>query len=104
MNGFAAAAGIALLLVRPGMIVMGTPFLGALNAPPQLRVGIALFLAIMMASAVRVPVVLPASGLAVVVAREIAIGMAMALAVRVLIAGAEFAGHFAGRKVLSELG
>jgi len=104
MNGFAAAAGIALLLVRPGMIVMGTPFLGALNAPPQLRVGIALFLAIMMASAVRVPVVLPASGLAVVVAREIAIGMAMALAVRVLIAGAEFAGHFAGYQIGLSLG
>jgi len=99
MTGFAAAAGIVLLLVRPGMIVMTTPFLGALDAPPQLRVGLTILLAILMAAAVRVPVSLPAVGLVVVVLREVAIGLALSLAIRVIIAGAEFAGHFTGYQI-----
>src|SRR5689334_1076683 len=104
MTGFAAAAGFALLLVRPGMVVMGTPFLGALNAPPHVRVGLIAFLAILMASATRTPVELPAVGLAVVIVREMAIGMAIALSVRVLIAAAEFAGQFAGYQIGLSLG
>lgn len=104
MNGFAAAAGFALLLVRPGMVVMGTPFLGALNAPPQVRVGLIAFLAILMASATRTPVTLPVAGLAIVIVREMAIGMAIALSVRVLIAAAEFAGQFAGYQIGLSLG
>jgi flagellar biosynthetic protein FliR len=104
MNGFAAAAAFSLLLVRPGMIVMGTPFLGALNAPPQVRVGLIVFLAVLMASAARTPVALPATGLAVLIVREMAIGMAISLAVRVLIAAAEFAGQFAGYQIGLSLG
>ncbi|MEO8084653.1 MAG: flagellar biosynthetic protein FliR [Ardenticatenales bacterium] len=104
MNGFAAAAGFALLLVRPGMIVMGTPFLGALNAPPQVRVGLIAFLAILMAAATPTPVTLPAAGLAIVIVREMAIGMAIALSARVLISGAEFAGQFAGYQIGLSLG
>jgi flagellar biosynthetic protein FliR len=104
MTSFATAAGIALLLVRPGMIVMATPFLGALNAPPVMRVGLTVLLALLMASAVPVPATLPAAGLTVVVLRELAIGFALALAVRVLIAGAEFAGHLAGYQVGLSLG
>jgi flagellar biosynthetic protein FliR len=99
MTGFAAAAGIALLLVRPGMIVMTTPFLGALDAPPQVRVGLTLLLGLLMAAAVRVPVTLPAVGLTVVVLREVAIGLSLSLAIRVIIAGAEFAGHFTGYQI-----
>ena len=33
MINFGAIAGFGLLLVRPGMLVIATPFLGALNAP-----------------------------------------------------------------------
>ena len=77
MTGFAAAAGFSLLLVRPGMIVIGTPFLGALNAPAHVRVGLIFFLAILMASAMPAPVELPATGLAVLILRELAIGMAI---------------------------
>jgi flagellar biosynthetic protein FliR len=104
MTGFELAAGLALLLVRPGMIVMATPFFGALNAPPQVRVGLTLLLAVLMAISAPVPASLPATGLAVVLLREIAIGLAIAMSVRVLIAAAEFAGHFIGYQIGLSLG
>ncbi len=104
MTGFELAAGLALLLVRPGMIVMATPFFGALNAPTQVRVGLTLLLAVLMAISAPVPASLPATGLAVVILREIAIGLAIAMAVRVIIAAAEFAGHFIGYQIGLSLG
>ena len=33
-----SVAGLALLLVRPGMLMMGTPFLGGTFAPNQVKV------------------------------------------------------------------
>jgi flagellar biosynthetic protein FliR len=57
-----------------------------------------------LAPFVTVPQALPAAGLAVVVMREIAIGLALALAIRVLIVGAEFAGHFSGYQVGLSIG
>lgn len=104
MNGFESVAALGLLLVRPAMIVMGTPFLGALDTPAPMRVGLTILLAIFAASAVHVPVVLPAAGLVLVIAREVAIGMALALTVRVLIAGGEFAGQFTGYQIGLSLG
>jgi flagellar biosynthetic protein FliR len=104
MTGFDLAAGLALLLVRPGMIVMATPFFGALNAPTQIRVGLTLLLAVLMAMSAPVPASRPATGLAVVILREIAIGLAIAMAVRVLIGAAEFAGHFIGYQIGLSLG
>lgn len=104
MSGFETFAGLALLLVRPGMIVMATPFFGALSAPTPVRIGLTLLLAVLMAVSAPVPASLPASGLAVIVAREIAIGLAIAMAVRVLIGAAEFAGHFIGYQIGLSLG
>lgn len=104
MNGFTTVAGIALLLVRPGMIVMATPFFGALNAPTHMRVGLTVLLALLLGSSAAVPVALPSAGLTIVIAREIAIGLAIALSVRVLLAAAEFAGHFIGYQIGLSLG
>jgi flagellar biosynthetic protein FliR len=104
MSSFADVAGLALLLVRPGMIVIGTPFLGAVNAPAHARVGLTVMLAIVLAPFVVVPAALPATGLAVVVLREIAIGLALALAIRILMVAAEFAGHLAGYQIGLSLG
>lgn len=104
MTGFAAVAGFVVLLVRPGMIVMATPLLGALNAPTHLRVGLTLLLALLMAAAVRVPVTVAAPALAVVLAREVAIGLAIAFSIRVIIAGAEFAGQFTAYQIGLSLG
>lgn len=104
MNGFESFAGFGLLLVRPGMIVMGTPFLGALNAPVQVRVGLTVILALLVAAASAPPATLPTTGLVVVILREMAIGLAIALAVRVLLAAAEGAGHFIGYQIGLSLG
>ena len=104
MSSFADVAGLALLLVRPGMIVMGTPFLGALNAPAHARVGLTIFLAVALAPFVAVPAALPAVGLTVVVFRELAIGLALALSIRVLMVAAEFAGHLGGYQLGLSLG
>ncbi len=99
MTTFADAAGLALLFVRPGMLVMATPFLGAVSAPVVMRVGLTVLIAILLAPVVTVPQALPASGLVAIVLREAAIGLAIALAIRVLVFGAEFAGHFAGYSI-----
>lgn len=104
MSGFETFAAIALLLVRPGMIVMATPFFGALSAPTPIRIGLTLMLAVMMGLSAPVPVSLPATGLAVVILREMAIGLAIAMSVRVLIGAAEFAGHFIGYQIGLSLG
>jgi hypothetical protein len=40
MNEFAAATRFALLLVRPGMLVMGTPYFGGAYAPAVMRAGL----------------------------------------------------------------
>jgi flagellar biosynthetic protein FliR len=104
MSGFETFAGIGLLLVRPGMIVMATPFFGALNAPAHMRVGLTVLFALLLASSATVPVNVPPAGLAIVIAREMAIGLAIALSVRVLLAAAEFAGHFIGYQIGLSLG
>ena len=104
MNDFGAFAGFGLLVVRPGMIVMATPFLGAMNAPTHVRVGLTVILAVLVAAGVNVTVALPASGLAIIVLREMAIGIAIALAIRVLLSAAEFAGHFIGYQIGLSLG
>lgn len=104
MTGFATLASFALLLVRPGMIVMATPFLGALNAPVQMRVGLTVILAMLLAAGPSVPATVPSTGLAVVILREMAIGLAIALSIRVLLAAAEFAGHFIGYQIGLSLG
>jgi flagellar biosynthetic protein FliR len=104
MNPFDSVAGLAVLLVRPGMLVVATPFLGLVGAPAVLRVGLTVFLAILIAPVVPVPAVTSAAMLAVVLAREVAIGLSIAFAIRLLVLGAEFAGHFAGYTVGLSMG
>jgi flagellar biosynthetic protein FliR len=104
MNGFETLAGLALLLVRPGMIVLATPFFGGVYAPPHVRVGLTVLVAMILAPIVTLPVAMAPSGLTVVIAREIAIGLAIAFAIRVLVAGAEFAGHFSGFQIGLSIG
>ena len=104
MTSFDTVAAFSLLLVRPGMLIMGTPFLGALSAPPQMRIGLTLLLAIVLVPFVTMPVALSAGALTLVVLREVAIGAALTLAIRVLISGAEFAGHFIGYQIGLSIG
>ena len=95
----ADAGGIAILLVRPGMLVMATPFFGAVSAPATLRIGLTVLIGLMLAPVVVLPASLPPAVLVAAILREVAIGLSLAFAIRVLMAGAEFAGQFAGYSI-----
>jgi len=101
---FPDLAGLAVLLVRPGMLVVATPFLGAVSAPAITRIGLAVLIALTIAPMVPVPANLSLAGVAAAVLREAAIGLALAMAIRVLVFGAEFAGHFAGYSIGLSIG
>lgn len=85
-----------LLLVRPGMLVMGTPLFGSAFAPAPIKIGLIVLVTVLLAPAVDVPRITELNTLVVVALREVFIGFAMALALRLLIAGAEFGGHLSG--------
>jgi flagellar biosynthesis protein FliR len=87
---------LGLLLVRPGMLIAAAPPFGALYTPVPVKIGLSLVLALVLAPTIDVPGTVALAPLAVILAREAAIGFALALAVRVLMAGAELAGQLAG--------
>lgn len=96
MTDFDVLIRFGLLLVRPGMVVMAAPPFGSAYAPAPVRLGLTVLLTLMLATTVPAPTTFEVVGLAVVVARELAIGLAIALAIRALLAGAEFAGSLSG--------
>ena len=104
MNGFETFAGLGLLLVRPGMLVMGTPFLGELYAPTTTRIGLTLLLAVVLAPFVPLPPVLSGASVVLVVLREVVIGLALALAMRTVMFAAEFAGSFSAQQMGLSMG
>jgi flagellar biosynthesis protein FliR len=104
MNGFGSLGGLALLLVRPGMLVIATPLFGASYAPANIRLGLTIILALLVAPVVAVPSELPATGLAVVVLREVAIGLALGMAIRIIVMAADLAGHFTGYQIGLSMG
>jgi flagellar biosynthetic protein FliR len=85
-----------LLLLRPGMLVIAAPPFGAAYAPVPVRLGLTLLLSAALIPVVTAPVTVGLIDLVVVVARELAIGMSLALGIRALVAGAELAGHLSG--------
>jgi len=101
---FASIARFGLLVVRPGMLIMAAPAFGAPYSPARARLGLTVLLALMLAPVVAVPVLSTPVGLGVVVAHELAIGLALALAIRALVAGAELAGHLTGNQLGLSMG
>jgi flagellar biosynthesis protein FliR len=87
---------LGLLLARPGMLIVASPGFGGTYAPAPVKIGLMVFVAIAMVPAVPVPAIDAPLALLLVIARELAIGFAFSLAIRVLIGGAELAGHLAG--------
>lgn len=83
------------------MIVMVAPGFGGVYAPAQVKLGLLVMLAIGLVPSVGVPdaEAIGEVGLAMMIAREVAIGMALALVTRALITAAEFAGHLAGYQI-----
>ena len=104
MSGFETIAGFGVLLVRPGLLVIGTPFLGAMHAPAMLRAGLIVLLAVVLAPLVAVPAAVTAPTLGVLLIREVAIGLALALGIRALVFGAELAGHLSGYQIGLSMG
>jgi flagellar biosynthesis protein FliR len=94
-----AVVRFALLLVRPGMIVMVAPALGGTYAPAHIKVGLTVLLAITLAPSVSVPTAANDVSLTLLVSREIVIGLAIAIAVRAIVAAAELAGHLSGFQI-----
>jgi flagellar biosynthetic protein FliR len=89
----------ALLLVRPGMLVMIAPGIGGNHIPAPVKIGLTVLLALGLLPSVGVPRALPEVSLAMVIAREAAIGLSLAFVLRALIAGAELAGHLSGQQI-----
>ncbi len=96
MIDLAPFLGLGLMLVRPGTLMLAAPTFGGTYAPAQVKVALTVLLAVSLMPLVNVPVVSSTVGLTAVVAREMAIGLALALAIRALVAAAEFGGHLAG--------
>ena len=90
---------LALLLVRPGMVVMVAPMLGGTYAPAHVKLGLTVLLALALAPTVNVPATLSDVSLTLLIGREVVIGLAIALSVRALIAAAELAGHLSGFQI-----
>lgn len=96
MNDFEPFLRFGLLLVRPGMLVMASPPFGAPYAPMPVRLGLTLLFTLALMPVVAAPSTIDIVALVVVVAREMAIGLALALGIRALMGGAELAGHLSG--------
>lgn len=92
-------AQFGLLLVRPGMLIVAAPAFGGSYAPAQVKIGLTVLIAIALAPTTLVPTPGPSIALGVVVLREAAIGLALALAIRALVAGAELAGQLIGFQI-----
>jgi flagellar biosynthetic protein FliR len=87
---------LGLLLVRPSTLIMTAPTFGGVFAPAPVKLGLTLFLALALVNQTPVPAIGSAVGIVLVIAREMAIGLALSLATRALMAAAEMGGHLAG--------
>jgi flagellar biosynthesis protein FliR len=95
---FAAVARFGILLVRPGAVLLAAPGIGGMAVPVLAKIGLTVVLALALAPAVNIPAG-PGAGLGIVIARELAIGLALGLTARALIAGAELAGHLCSQQI-----
>lgn len=96
---FGRIAAIGVMLARPGMLISTAPVFGGAFAPPHVRIGLTVLLAFTMLPTVTVPPVGSSTALVMVVMRELAIGLAIGLSMRALIAGAEMAGHLTATQI-----
>lgn len=89
----------ALLLVRPGMLILIAPGIGGQHIPAPVKIGMTVLIALGLLPSVVVLRAVPEMSLALIVAREVVIGMSLAFVLRALIVGAEFAGHLTGQQI-----
>lgn len=101
---FELAMRFGLLLARPGMLIAATPVVGGPFAPTHVRIGLAMLLALLSMPVVPVPQVASAGALVLVVGRELVIGLAMAMGLRAMVAGAQLGGHLSGSQLMLSYG
>lgn len=87
---------IGLLIVRPGALLLGSPVFGGAFAPSQVKVALTVLIAVSLLPVARVPAADSTASMVLILGREMAIGVALGLAVQVFIGAAEMAGHLAG--------
>ncbi len=104
MNEFSTVAELGILIARPATLVAAAPVFGGTFAPTQVRLGLSILLAILIAPMVPPMALQSTVGLGLLVAREMAIGLVMALALRAVIAGAELGGHLTGNQLMLSYG
>ncbi len=104
MNEFSAVAELGILIARPATLVAAAPVFGGAFAPTPVRLGLSILLAILIAPMVPPMALQSTVGLGLLVAREMAIGLVMALALRAVIAGAELGGHLTGNQLMLSYG
>jgi flagellar biosynthetic protein FliR len=81
------------------MLVMVAPALGGSYAPAPVKVATTVLLAVVLAPTVAVPAASSDVSLTLIIARELVIGLALALAVRAIIGAAELGGHLGGYQI-----
>jgi flagellar biosynthetic protein FliR len=89
----------ALLLVRPGMVLMLAPGISGRHVPAMAKIGATVLIAVGLLPSVGLPVSLDGGALPFIVLHEIAVGMALAFVLRALIGGAELAGHLSSYQI-----
>jgi flagellar biosynthetic protein FliR len=96
MIDFTAIVRFALLLVRPGALVMTALVFGGRYVPPMVKVGLTGMLALLLAPLVEVPTTFDPIGIVVLMLRELVVGLSLAFGVRMIVAAAEMAGGLIG--------
>jgi flagellar biosynthetic protein FliR len=104
MNELSTLAHLGLLVARPGMLVAAAPVFGGHYAPPPVRLGLAVLLALLVLPTAPVPPVTTPLALGVVLGRELVIGLALALAVQAVLTGAALGGHLIGGQLMLSYG
>jgi flagellar biosynthetic protein FliR len=96
---FSPLARFAVLLIRPGMLIAVAPGIGGAFLPTPAKIGLTVFVALGLLPAVSIPSVGAGTTLTALIARELAIGLALSLALRALVSGVEFAGFLSGYQI-----
>lgn len=86
-------------LVRPGAVVMAAPTIGGAYIPGLVRVGLTVALAVAMVPLSTRGSAIDVEALPAIILRELAIGLSIALATRIVVGAAEVAGSLAGVQI-----
>jgi flagellar biosynthetic protein FliR len=84
------------LLVRIGMLVATAPIFGGPWAPPPVKIGLTVLLAVLLLPLVPLPAMATPAALALVVVHEALVGIAIAFGIRILLGAAELGGYLTG--------